>query len=329
MSDVCPAEHELVAFAAGAPERRAELEAHLASCERCRVAVALLHSQPAEPVRPAGLQRRGDVVGRYVVLEFVGEGAMGRVYAAYDPVLDRKVALKLLHPLADGPSAQERLLREAKALAKVSHPHLVAVHDAGSFGDSVFLAMEFVEGQTLRAWLAAAKRTEAELVDVFAQAGRGLAAAHEAGLVHRDFKPENVLVGRDGRVRVSDFGLARELSAPLPLEGPTPIRGGAASTHTGALVGTPAYMAPEQLGGERADERADQFAFCVALAEALGGGRPFPENTLAQVRAGPKLTASARLTKVLTRGLSAEPAARYPSMSALLAALRPPARRSS
>jgi serine/threonine protein kinase/predicted negative regulator of RcsB-dependent stress response len=359
-SSTCPTENELLAFVAGATERRADLEGHLSGCERCRVAVANVASRTASSTRAPGQQRRGDEVGRYLVLELVGEGAMGRVYAAYDPVLDRKVALKLLHPLSDGPDGQERLLREAKALAKVAHPHLVAVHDAGTFADSVFLAMEFVDGQTLRAWLAQKKRSDDEVLEAFLQAGRGLAAAHEAGLVHRDFKPENVLVGRDGRVRVSDFGLARELGAAtstpsrealaLPSPDGSPRREeGAVDAHasleqtakpatpavaalvtaTGALVGTPAYMAPEQLTGQRADPRADQFAFCVALAEALQGARPFTKNSAEVVRRGPSLRTASRLARVLQRGLSLEPTARFPSMQALLAALAPPASRAS
>ncbi|MDX2014072.1 MAG: serine/threonine-protein kinase [Myxococcaceae bacterium] len=392
--DSCPSENDLLAFVAGSTTRRGDLERHLTTCERCRVAVANLVSNTAGPSRPPGQQHRGDQVGRYVVLELIGEGAMGRVYAAYDPVLDRKVALKLLHPLADGPEGQQRLLREAKALAKVANPNLVAVHDAGTFADSVFLAMEFVDGQTLRAWLAAVKRSSDEVLEAFLQAGRGLAAAHAAGLVHRDFKPENVLVGRDGRVRVSDFGLARELGAPLsttsleavalPLPGlttaleatalsppqarsqrgsegdlgatrsstspvksshpdlgqTTPRQGPAGMdqrakpavaqlTATGALVGTPAYMAPEQLAGQRADPRADQFAFCVALAEALQGSRPFTKNSAEVVRQGPTLRTSPRRARVLQRGLSLEPSARFESMEALLEALAPPPFRAS
>ncbi|MBL8939061.1 MAG: serine/threonine protein kinase [Archangium sp.] len=322
----CPSENDLLAFVAGATENRGDVESHLVGCERCRVAVASLVSQTAAPSRPSGLQQRGDTVGRYVVLELVGEGAMGRVYAAYDPVLDRKVALKLLHPLVDGPEGQQRLLREAKALAKVAHPNLVGVHDAGAFRDSVFIAMEFVEGTTLRAWLKAERRSEALTLDAFRQAARGLAAAHDAGLVHRDFKPENVLVGADGRVRVSDFGLARESGAALSvtsLEAPALTDPSSLQTATGALVGTPAYMAPEQLLGRRADAKADQFAFCVALAEGLSGARPFAKNTLDVVSAGAKLTGPTRVVRALTRGLSAAPEKRFGSMHELLSALEP------
>ena len=161
---------------------------------------------------------RGTTVGRYVILNLVGRGGMGEVYAAYDPQLDRRIALKLLHQtgLGDGERvARERLLREAKAIARLSHPNVVVVHDAGAISDAtqherVFLAMEFIEGRTLSDWLADPSRTWRQVRDVFLAAGAGLLAAHDAGLVHRDFKPQNVMVGADGTVRVMDFGLASD-----------------------------------------------------------------------------------------------------------------------
>ncbi len=261
-----------------------------------------------------------------MVLDLVGEGAMGQVYAAYDPVLDRKVAIKLLHVLTEGAEARERLLREAKSLARVAHPNLVGVHDAGAFHESVFIAMEFVEGTTLREWLKGAPQQSAVL-DAFLQAGRGLAAAHAAGLVHRDFKPENVLVGNDGRVRVSDFGLARDVGElPRPVELPpasSELELPRMHTATGTLVGTPAYMAPEQLAGQRADARADQFSFAVALAEALSGKRPFARNTAAVVKAGFKPVGPAAVQQALTRALSAEPSSRFGSLDELLVVLEP------
>lgn len=322
----CPSESALLEFVAGSSPDRAGIEAHLGECERCRVAVAFLVTRTTAPLRPAGVLARGAAVGRYVVLDLVGEGAMGQVYAAYDPVLDRKVAIKLLHPLTEGAEAQERLLREAKSLARVAHPNLVGVHDAGAFRDSVFIAMEFVEGQTLRAWLKSAPQQSAVL-DAFLQAGRGLSAAHAAGLVHRDFKPENVLVGKDGRVRVSDFGLARDVAdTTRPAELPADAREletPKLHTATGALVGTPAYMAPEQLAGQRADGRADQFSFAVALAEALSGQRPFARNTAAVVKAGFKPVGPTAVQQALTRALSADPASRFGSLDELLAAIAP------
>jgi tetratricopeptide (TPR) repeat protein len=240
---------------------------------------------------------RGATVGRYLVLDAVGAGGMGVVYAAYDPEFDRRIALKIVRPRGD------RLLCEAQAAARLSHPNVVAVHDAGSFGDQVFLAMELVDGQTLRQWLAEEERGWREIVRVFTLAGRGLAAAHAAGLVHRDFKPENVLVGKDGQVRVADFGLARpEDDTALAEPWDEGLR----------TAGTPAYMAPEQRRGA-ADARSDQFSFCVALWEALAGTRPV-SGAAGELR-------PAWLRQVLLRGLQADPAARHPSMEALLAAL--------
>ncbi len=287
----CPSESALLDFVGGVGARE-PVELHLAGCERCLVTVSRLVSGPRPALRSGPPLVRGDAVDRYVVLEVVGEGAMGRVYAAYDPVLDRKVALKLLYPRGDSPEARARQLREAKALARVAHPNLVAVHDAGVFGDSVFITMEFVDGQTLRAWLDT-RREPKEIVAVFAQAGLGLAAVHAAGLVHRDFKPDNVLVGHDRRVWVSDFGLAREVgegSAP-----PSNAEVASASVVETALVGTPAYMAPEVLEGGRADARSDQFAFCVALFEALTDERPFEDNTLEEVQRGVTFTGPSAL----------------------------------
>jgi tetratricopeptide (TPR) repeat protein/predicted Ser/Thr protein kinase len=322
----CPSESALLEFVAGSSPDRAGIEAHLGECERCRVAVAFLVTRTTAQARPAGKLARGAAVGRYVVLDLVGEGAMGQVYAAYDPVLDRKVAIKLLHRLTEGADARERLLREAKSLARVAHPNLVGVHDAGAFQDSVFIAMEFVDGKTLREWLKAAPQ-QAEVLEAFLQAGRGLAAAHAAGLVHRDFKPENVLVGKDGRVRVSDFGLARDVGElPRPVELPPATREletPKMHTATGALVGTPAYMAPEQLAGQRADASADQFSYAVALAEALSGRRPFARNTTAVVKGGFKPMGPAAVQQALTRALSAEPAQRFGSLDELLAAIEP------
>jgi serine/threonine protein kinase len=292
------------------------------------------HPQP-EPVP-------GDVVGRYVVLSRLGAGAMGVVLAAYDPELDRKIALKLLKPRASGDraTAQSRLQREAQALAKLSHPSVVGVHDVGVHESRVFLAMEFIEGRTLGQWLEAGGRSWQEIVEVFAAAGRGLEAAHAQGLIHRDFKPENVMVGADGRVRVMDFGLARadtddvESSLPPDAEDDTGISTASALstrlTRTGAVMGTPAYMAPEQFQRRELDARTDQFAYCVALYEALYRTRPFEGKTLGRlvlaVTEGSVVTPPRNtdvpgwLAELVMRGLRPGPEDRFADMTELLAA---------
>nr|WP_276600106.1 MULTISPECIES: serine/threonine-protein kinase [unclassified Nannocystis] len=273
-------------------------------------------------------------VGRYVVIDRLGAGGMGVVLAAYDPELDRRVALKLL---VAGPESSVRLLREAQALARLSHPNVVQIHDVGVHDGQVFLAMELVAGQTLRAWLEAGPRPWRTIVRVFVEAGRGLAAAHAAGIVHRDFKPDNVLIGGDGRARVADFGLARQLAGG-DAAGPTDPAAAAPSTafavpltQSGVLLGTPAYMSPEQFDGGRADARSDLFAFCVALYEALYGRRPFRADDLmtllAKIRAGalaepPAASPVPRsIFEQLRRGLAYAPADRPASLERLLADL--------
>ncbi len=312
-----------------APHERDEVEEHVAACEGCRAAIAeLAREAPQSPADTPLHERRGAEVGRYLLLEPLGSGAMGRVWAAYDSVLDRRVALKLLRPTAVDSTEAERaaVIREARAMARVSHPHVVAVHDAGTFGDRVFLAMELVEGQTLRQWLAASRPAWRRIVEVFTAAADALAAAHEAGVVHRDFKPENVLIDGRGRARVGDFGLARVLGAGSPAAEP----GDEALRST--CAGTPAYMAPEVTAGAPADARSDQFSFCVALYEALCSQRPFAGATVAElgaaIRAGTfaQRRLPAPMARVLRRGLSADPAARYPSMAALSAELSRAAR---
>jgi len=282
--------------------------------------------------------RRGDVVGRYVIISQLGQGGMGVVYAAYDPELDRRVALKLLLAGEDGEApleARTRLLREAQALAQLSHPAVVAVHDVGTLGRQVWLAMEFVAGVTLTAWLAERRRGWPEVLAMFRSAGEGLAAAHAAGLVHRDFKPDNVMVGGDGRVRVMDFGLARgrgsEAGASMLAMRPAMTTLSVEVTQAGKLIGTPSYMAPEQWLGLPADARTDQFAFCVALWQGLYGERPFHGETLHELvlavstgrrrepRAGVRVPGWLR--RVVERGLAREPERRFATMTALLSAL--------
>jgi len=290
---------------------------------------------------PAGVAApllRGDVVGRYVIITLLGQGGMGVVYAAYDPELDRRVALKLLLAGGSGSSsgARTRLLREAQALAQLSHPNVVAVHDVGTLGEQVWLAMEYVEGQTLTAWLGERRRGWQEVVAAFYSAGEGLRAAHAAGLVHRDFKPDNVMIGADGRVRVMDFGLARagKPGEDAPMTAPARPQGVAlntAVTQAGTIIGTPIFVAPELWHGAPADARADQFAFCVALWQGLYGERPFGGESIAEIvlevtkglRREPPAGAGVPtwLRRVLERGLATEPEARWPTMAALLQAL--------
>ncbi|MDC0673256.1 serine/threonine-protein kinase [Nannocystis radixulma] len=294
-----------------------------------------------EPLAPAK-------IGRFTVLRELGRGGTGVVYAAYDEELERKVAVKLLHPeaTADSPvEARTRLLREAQAMARLSHPNIVSVHEVGTHQEQVYVAMEFVHGVTMSTWLKRQQRSWREIVDVFRQAASGLAAAHEAGLVHRDFKPQNAMVGDDGRVRVLDFGLARaegdpQLFADLERTRDAALSGSSAAaslraldaslTITGSLIGTPAYMAPEQFRGDKADARSDQFALCVALYEALFRGRPFPGDSLAElmraVLAGQlREPGSAKVPRALRaavmRGLQTRPEHRYPSMDAFIAAI--------
>ncbi len=284
---------------------------------------------PARASKPAPeYLERGTLVGRYVVLDRIGEGGMGVVYRAYDPELDRKLAIKLLQAKPGGSSGggASWLVREAQALARLSHPNVVAVHDVGSLsGDQVFVAMELVDGTTLRAWLRT-PRPWREARAVLHAAGQGLAAAHRAGLVHRDFKPENVLVGADGRVRVMDFGLARlhddrrarsehDLVAKSPLS--------ESLTIAGSVVGTPAYMAPELFRGVAADARTDQFSFGVALYEALYRVRPFEPKGLARGDVTPPTPPKdagvpARLERIALRAIAADPAQRFASMDELL-----------
>jgi tetratricopeptide (TPR) repeat protein/predicted Ser/Thr protein kinase len=292
-------------------------------------------------VKRALFPRRADPVriGRFTVLGLVGRGAMGVVYACYDDLLDRKVAVKVLRGEVTRESAAVLMQREAQALARLNHPNVVAVHDVGTLGERMYLAMEFVDGQTLGAWLKATATGLARGPAVILAAARGLAAAHEKGLVHRDIKPDNIMVGADGRVRVMDFGLARRDTAdadarPPLTPGVTPAHDALAArlTRTGALTGTPAYMASEQFLGESTDARTDQFSLCATAWEALYGQPAFAGDTLLPLAsnvtsgaltpppAGSKVPAWLR--RVLERGLRPNREDRHPDTHALLQALR-------
>jgi tRNA A-37 threonylcarbamoyl transferase component Bud32/tetratricopeptide (TPR) repeat protein len=294
---------------------------------------------------------RGSAVGRYVVLEKLGAGAMGVVYAAFDPELDRRIALKILRPQDDATDRvrrQARLVREAKAIAKVSHSNVVAIHDVGVHDGQVFMAMEHLAGGTLRDWMEAEKRPWREVVRMFRAIGEGLAGAHVEGLVHRDFKPDNVLLDKNGVPKVVDFGLVRlsaavteltssdvfaeTVDARAPAQAPPVAPAGpAALTRTGALTGTPAYMAPEQFRAAAVDARTDQFAFCVTLYEALYGERPFPRTniialadsvTSGRIKDAPKDSqVPAWVRRAVLRGLSVDPERRFSSFDELNAVL--------
>ncbi len=275
-------------------------------------------------------------IGRYLVLDVLGTGGMGIVYAAYDPELDRKVALKVMDPEVDAARTSRRqdiLRREAQALARLAHPNIVAIHDVGVVGGRVFVAMEFVPGRTLRqCWQEESPGWQA-VVAAMVQAGQGIVAAHAAGLVHRDIKPDNLLLGVDGRVRVADFGIARfdpgatasTTTASATLD--SGVREIVTVAGRGGVVGTPAYMSPEQHADREVGPASDQFSFCVTLYEGLYGQRPFLGDTARRasaVRAGPPVRpANARplptwLDQALRRGLAPDPADRWPSMQALL-----------
>ncbi len=371
-TSACPAEDTIAAFVGDELDdaERDALEHHMDACPACqavvtemirvfagsRIPTAVPDGSITPEARGTGDPERlptGATIGRYRVLDVVGMGGMGIVYAAEDPELERRVAVKVLRTRADGDARahSQRLLREARAMAKLSHPNVIPVHDVGTWNDRVFVAMELVDGWTLKQWLAAHPRTWASVGPVLRAVGRGLAAAHEAGFVHRDLKPDNVLVARSGRVFVTDFGLARyaegsglESSAAgndaLLTTSPS-AQGSAGSqpepfttlTKSGAFVGTPAYMAPEQFARDEVGPACDQFAFCVVVWEALVGERPFQGRSVAALAHAvcetepPPWPASVhvprRVKAALARGLAKQPADRHPSMAALLHELEP------
>jgi tetratricopeptide (TPR) repeat protein len=278
--------------------------------------------------------RPGERIGRYHILEIIGRGGMGTVYSAFDPALERRVAIKILHRGQGGaPAERERLLAEAKAMAQLSHPNVVTVHEAAVDRGRVFLAMEFVPGRTARAWLAQRERPWREIVAIYRQAALGLSAAHAAGMIHRDVKADNILVGNDERVRITDFGIAvGVIEASSARSGDdhvaataTPVADDASAKLT-ITTGTPAYMSPEQLRGDPLDARSDQFSFAITLFEALFRRRPFEGRTPSELRAAHREqsvavpndgTVPGWLRRALLRALEIDPAKRWPSMHAL------------
>jgi serine/threonine protein kinase len=302
----------------------------------------IVSSDPSFGPLPILPLRRGDLVGRFEIERRLGTGGMGVVYSARDLELGRRVAVKLVrHRAGERPDPRftARLRREAQALARLSHPNVVGLFDLGSTARGIFLAMEFIDGPNVAKWLTLAPRTWWEILDVFVQAGRGLAAAHAAGLIHRDVKPNNVIVGPDDRVIVVDFGLARATSRP-PDDADSSLSLTLLAqrlTRTNVILGTKGYMAPEQLLGLAVGPSCDQFSFCVALWEALYGARPYPgENAMETARsfADRRLVEPAdrrgvpvHVHRALRRGLSVEPEDRFADMTDLLCALMPRPRR--
>ena len=294
----------------------ADIDDHLDSCATCRDVVA----QVARAQTPAHVLPRGHALGRYVIGDLLGTGAMGRVYSAWEPELDRRVAIKVL--VAVGEDARERILREAQAMAKLDHPNVVGVHEVGTSDDGVFVAMELVDGETLRAWAAAQPRTWRQVASVLAEIARGLEAVHAAGVPHRDIKPDNIIVGSDGRTRLGDFGLARSgVADPVAPATDTEL---AVGTPVTAIAGTPAYMAPEVLRGGSATAASDQFSFGVMAYEVLAGKRPFTGTTwkdlLKAIEAGSGSalrTVPGWLDELVRRCLAVDPAKRFSSVRAV------------
>ncbi|MFK7999576.1 MAG: protein kinase [Polyangiales bacterium] len=317
----CPDELTLWALVQGTvdAESMSTLDAHLDGCAECREVVGAV----ASGVRSQSSRTQNDsapaTLGRFEVGDPLGEGAMGVVYAGMDPELERPVALKVLHAAADSAKGRARLVREAQAMARLAHAHVLTVYEVGTDGDTVFIAMERGD-RNLRTAMKQGE-TQETLVAAMKEAGHGLAAAHRAEILHRDFKPENVMLMSDGGAKVADFGLAGAI-AGSGSEGPIDL------TRTGALLGTPVYMAPERLRGEVGDARSDQFSFCVAMWEVVCGERPFGgssvEDLLRAIASGaPTAGVPDSLARVLRRGLQANSEARFDSMDALLEALPP------
>ena len=316
MTECPPAEH-LLELAAGrlSDDSQASVELHIDTCVACRSALSSLAKKDAPSTN----------FGRYRLENVLGQGGMGIVYRAWDPQLARPVAIKVVRQAGADAQLRTRLVREAQSLARLSHPNVCHCYDVGTDGEEVWVAMELIDGATLRAWAAAAPRTQDELLEVLLGSAEGIAAAHVSGLIHRDIKPENVLVTQSGRPVVTDFGLAR-VDIPVDPNGST-MSGDPLLTATGAIVGTPAYLAPEQLTGDVLDARVDQFAWAVMAWELLTGTRPFPiiaAIRLDAIRAG--VTAPPSLPKpiaaALVRAMALNAKDRWPSMRELIDALK-------
>jgi serine/threonine protein kinase len=311
----CPSPDRLLGFASGelSDDQSATLEQHIDGCAECRSVLSNLARGGPPPS-----------FGRYRIDTVLGSGGMGIVYRAYDPQLARSLAIKVVRRAGDDTQGRARLVREAQSLARLSHPNVCHVYDVGTEGEEVWLAMELIDGVQLRQW-AGERRQREEILSVLLGAAEGISAAHNAGLVHRDIKPENVLVTRDNRAIVTDFGLARNEDAVNP--NASTISADPHLTATGAIAGTPAYLAPEQLLGDPIDQRVDQFAWAVMAWELLTGSRPFPivfAVRVEAIRAGVKVPADLprSLAAPLMRAMQASPTDRYPTMRELIDALK-------
>lgn len=326
----CPEPSALARFIEGGLDdaTRDTVATHVDKCELCLEVVAASSPLSELSTRSSGRAplEPGDRLGRYVLLERVGAGGLGEVFAAYDPQLDRRVAIKVnrtqLFEREGDPQPEERALKEAQALAALSHPNIVPVHDAGVHASRLFIAMEFIEGETLEAWRRRVKPGWAEIRDAYVAAGRGLAAAHAQGFVHRDFKPSNVMLGPGSRVRVVDFGLALHPTVP---QGPS-VDG---DTSARVVLGTPAYMAPEQLMGADLDARVDVFAWSLSFIEALVGTRPprHGDGTVDLDALANPSSVPGWLLRALRNGVAAKPSARFRDIEVAIEAVTADQRR--
>jgi eukaryotic-like serine/threonine-protein kinase len=293
------------------------------------------------PMLEAPGAQPGDRIGRYVVIRLLGSGGMGMVYLADDPRLDRRIAIKILRGRSpeepESDHARQRLLREAQAIARLSHPNVVAIHDVGTHRDGVFIAMEYVEGVSLRSWIREREPKLGQIIDVFIGAARGLSAAHAANIVHRDVKPDNIIVDDQLHAKVLDFGLARSVReaslhadarAPMEADDDNEVHAKLAvdMTAVGHIMGTPPYMSPEQARGLPLTARTDQYSLCVALYEAVYGVRPFVGRSATELasarKKGPKFpehpTIPRALRRIIERALQPDPEHRFDSMDAVV-----------